>query len=80
MAQLTTSPEDLIAIKEILHAWRAEGTVNPLLPLDVDIDGDGIVDAYGLDANGEVVLVSGAKLEETVYVSDDDGIHNESGS
>lgn len=79
MSQLTTSPEDLIVIKEILIAWRAEGNTNPLLPLNVDIDGDGIVDAYGLDANDDVVLVSGTKLEDTVFVSDgDDAIDHES--
>ena len=74
MSNITTSIEDLVAIKGILEAYKAEGNPNPLLPLNVDIDGDGIVDAYGLDESGEVILVPGNKLEDTVYVSDGDDI------
>ncbi|QGH76580.1 hypothetical protein SEA_ANTARES_42 [Microbacterium phage Antares] len=72
------STEDRDAIKSILTAWRDEGVENPLLPMDVDADGDGICDSWGLDADGEVVLVSGASLEDTVYVSEGDDIGPES--
>jgi hypothetical protein len=76
MAEITTSIEDLVVIKGILLQYREEGVENPLLPLDVDIDGDGIADAYGLDENDEVILVSGCKLEDTVYVSDGDDVRD----
>lgn len=74
MSKLTTSVEDLVAIRQILLGYKAEGNPNPLLPLNVDLDGDGKTDAYGLDAEDNVILVSGAPLEETVYVSDGDDI------
>lgn len=74
MADLTTSQEDVTTIRDILLQWKAEGVANPLLPADVDIDGDGIVDSFGLDENDEVIIVSGAKLEDTVYVSEGDDI------
>ena len=64
--------EDYAAIKQILLQWKSEGVANPLLPSDVDTDGDGIVDSYGLDANDNVILVRGAALTDTVYLSDGD--------
>ena len=70
------SEEDASAIKEILVGYKKDGVVNPLLPSDFDFDGDGITDAFGLDENDNVVLVSGAKIEDTVYVSDGDDISN----
>ncbi|UDL16233.1 hypothetical protein SEA_KOZIE_37 [Microbacterium phage Kozie] len=70
--------DDRAAIKGILEQWRDSGVLNPLLPIDVDVDGDGIADAWGLDENGDVVLVSGASLPYTVYASDgDDAIAHE---
>ena len=69
MADLTTTDEDAAAIKAILLQWKSEGNPNPLLPADVDIDGDGIVDSFGLDENN-VIVVSGTKLEDTVYVAE----------
>ena len=74
MADLTVTEEDQAAIKSILLQWKEEGNPNPLLPMDVDIDGDGIVDSFGLDENDEVIVVSGAKLEDTVYVSEGDDV------
>jgi len=68
------SKEDRDVIRDILLGYREEGESVPLLPLDVDLDGDGITDAWGLDENDEVVLVSGQKLKDTVYVSDGDDI------
>lgn len=79
MADLTTSDEDLIAIKSILLQWKSEGIPNPLLPADVDIDGDGIVDSFGLDVDENVIVVPGAKLEDTVFESTGDE-SDESGS
>ena len=70
MADLTTTDEDAAAIKAILLQWKSEGNPNPLLPADVDIDGDGIVDSLGLDENNNVIVVSGTKLEDTVYVAE----------
>ena len=70
MADLTTTDEDAAAIKAILLQWKSEGNPNPLLPADVDIDGDGIVDSLGLDENNNVIVVSDTKLEDTVYVAE----------
>ena len=70
MADLTTTDEDAAAIKAILLQWKSEGNPNPLLPADVDIDGDGIVDSFGLNENNNVIVVSGTKLEDTVYVAE----------
>lgn len=74
MADVTITREDADAIKGILLQWRSEGKENPLLPMDVDVNGDGIVDSFGLDENDEVVVVLGQKLEDTVYLSEGDDI------
>lgn len=66
--------EDYTAIRQILLQWKSEGVKNPLLPSDVDTDGDGIVDSYGLDANDNVILVRGASLDDTVYLSEGDDV------
>lgn len=60
--------ENLIAA---LKQWIAEGTdPNPLIPALDDIDGDGIVDAYGLDGFGRLVYVSGlVTIDKTVLKS-----------
>jgi hypothetical protein len=77
VANLELTDEDREATKAILLQYKAEGNENPLLPADVDIDGDGIVDSFGLDENDEVIVVSGAKLEDTVYVSEGDDVKEE---
>lgn len=74
MANLNLTDEDVAAIKVILLQWKTEGHPNPLLPADVDIDGDGVVDSFGLDEDDNVIVVSGVKLNDTVYVSDGDDI------
>lgn len=74
MADLNLTRRDRNAVRKILRAERAAGVPVPLLPLDVDIDGDGICDAFGLDENDQVVIVSGITLEHTVYVSEGDDI------
>ena len=79
MADLTATDEDHVAIQQILLQWKAEGNENPLLPMDVDIDGDGIVDSFGLDADDNVIVVNSTKLEDTVYVSEGDDMKAEAG-
>ena len=66
-------------IRTILLGYKSEGVEKPLLPLNVDLDGDGIADSYGLDENDEVILVSGVPLEDTVYVSDGDDVRENPG-
>lgn len=78
MADLTLTDEDREAVRQILLAERARGVPHPLLPVDVDIDGDGVADAFGLDEDAQVVVVSGVQLAQTVYVSDGDDIGGES--
>lgn len=72
----TLTPADEEVIREVLVRLRDSGA-EPLLPLDVDLDGDGIVDAWGLNAEDRVVLVSGCSLAATCYVSDGDDIRAE---
>lgn len=69
MVEVTVSAEDLEVIKSILIQYKQEGNANPLLPMEVDVNGDGIVDSFGLDANENVIVVPGVKLENTVYES-----------
>lgn len=64
--------EDHDFIKSLLLAQREKGNENPLLPMDVDVDGDGVADSYGLDESGEVIVVRGTKLEDTLFVNPDD--------
>ncbi|QGJ95263.1 hypothetical protein QDA11_gp43 [Microbacterium phage Jayden] len=74
MSATMLTDADRSVIKGILEQWRESGVLNPLLPMDVDVDGDGIVDAWGLDAEGEVIFVSGASLPYTVYESEGDDV------
>lgn len=65
----TTRDEAREAIRTVLLAWRAGGVDNPIIPVYADEDGDGVADFYGLDDDGDLVLVSGATVEDTVSVS-----------
>lgn len=65
--------EDRATLTQSLLDRQAEGVERPLIPLNVDIDGDGIVDAFGLDAFGSLVLVSGVDIADTVAESDGSG-------
>lgn len=56
-------------MRAALLAERRRGVARPLIPADVDLDGDGVCDSFGLDENDEVVIVSGVPLEETTYLS-----------
>lgn len=77
MADLSLTDDDREAIRGILLAERERGVDRPLLPADVDLDGDGVVDAFGLDQDDQVIVVSGVDLTETVYESDGDDINVE---
>lgn len=67
MADLALTDADRDAIREILHSMRVEGAKDPILPTDVDLDGDGTVDGYGLDAEGNVVTLPSVPLSDTLY-------------
>lgn len=72
---ITNLPEaDKTQLKDILLAERAAGVEHPLLPLNVDLNGDGIADAWGLDEAGELTLVPGVALKDTVYKSEGDDV------
>lgn len=64
------SAADAEQVREILVGWRDAGVTNPLLPMEVDVDGDGTADSWGLDKDGKVIVVSGAKLGDTVFRAD----------
>lgn len=78
MTDTTLTRDDREAIKGTLLAQREQGDPRPLLPADVDLDGDGVCDSFGLDENDEVIVVSGVDLSETMWRSDgDDAIDHE---
>lgn len=74
MTDVNLTQEDYDATLAILFAERAAGNPNPLLPMDVDVDGDGLADSFGLDENDRVVIVTGTKLEDTLFESDGDDL------
>lgn len=65
------------AIRDALIAWKASGIEEPRIPVYSDMDGDGVPDFFGLDAEGNVVLISGVSIEDSVSVSDGTGIEAE---
>lgn len=65
---------DQAQLKACLLQWKASGQQNPIIPTDVDVDGDGIVDGYGLGPFGDLVYVTGAQLKDTTYEADGSGI------
>ena len=67
MASFEISDEDREFIRELLVRQQQAGVESPMLPLNVDVDGDGIVDAFALDADGNVTLVSNVPLDATMY-------------
>ena len=79
MADIDLPDEDKAAIKAGLLAWRTEGNDNPMLPVNLDLNGDGVSDAYGLDENDELVVIPGVPVEETVYESEGDDIDPQDG-
>lgn len=65
--------EDRDALVAALEGMRADGVERPLIPLDVDVDGDGICDAWGLTDSGTLALISGVDIGSTSWVSDGSG-------
>lgn len=76
----TLTEEDEAVIRGLLEDQARAGAERPLLPLDVDIDGDGIADAWGLGDDGQVVLVPGVPLASTCYLSDGDDVRGQDGA
>lgn len=79
MTKITLTPEDSEAIKAALLMMRERGEANPLLPTDFDLNGDGTVDAFGLGANDEIIVVHGVPIGETLYGSEGDDAWDHSG-
>lgn len=76
---LNLTPEDKEGLKAALTAWKAEGVERPLIPIDVDVNGDGKADAFGLDEDGELVIVTDVDVATTVYESTGEGFETEEG-
>jgi hypothetical protein len=75
---MTTDPVSELPVqdREVLTAALKslkDSGVPPLIPLDVDLDGDGIVDAWGLDDEGNLIVVKGQPIAETSYEADGEG-------
>jgi hypothetical protein len=75
MSLLDSIPQaDQDELKAALQTWQKDGTENPLIPVDVDVNGDGKPDAVGLDKDGNLIAVTDADLSDTVYESDGSGV------
>ncbi|MFE7846670.1 hypothetical protein ACFUTX_15910 [Microbacterium sp. NPDC057407] len=71
----TTRDEAREAIQAALLQWRdVDGVADPTIPVYTDVDGDGVPDVYGLDAEGRLELRPSAWVTDTVSVSDGSGI------
>lgn len=68
-AVLDLPDEDKTALRDALLTWKNDGVANPLIPLDHDVDGDGIVDSWGLDDNDQLILVPGVHIDTTVSIA-----------
>ena len=68
--ELTTEDEARNAIQAALLHWRAEGQAKPVMPVYADLDGDGIADYWGLDDDGELIVVSGDQLGDYTAVNE----------
>lgn len=62
--------EDREQLRASLLDWQREGVINPQIPSEVDADGDGTADAYGLDSLGRLVYILAVPLDDTVYLSE----------
>lgn len=56
MSDTTSRDEVRAAMRDALLYWRAEGVVDPVIPMYADVDGDGKPDFYGLDPFGQVTI------------------------
>ncbi len=64
--------EDREVLRASLLAERAAGVEHPLIAIDVDVDGDGICDSFGLDDDDQLVVVPGVAIGATTYEADED--------
>lgn len=71
--------EDRQEIRAALLTWKKDGVARPLIPLDHDVNGDGVADAFGLDENDELIIVTDANLKDTVSRADGSGIEGGEG-
>lgn len=62
------SEEDREGLRQALLAWRDGGTPDPIMPIYLDVDGDGTPDFVRLSGTGELTLVSGVTIEDSVAV------------
>ena len=60
-------PKDRQALQRTLRAWVKDGVENPLIPLADDVNEDGLADAWGLDEGGELTVVLGVHIDDTVF-------------
>ncbi|AWY05394.1 hypothetical protein SEA_FIREMAN_43 [Microbacterium phage Fireman] len=68
---------DQAQIKQSLLDWRDAGEPHPMIPLDGDVDGDGIADAFALDAFGNLVIVPAVPITDTVSLSTGTGVETD---
>jgi hypothetical protein len=66
------SDDERKVLRDSLLAWKNDGHAKPVMPVYEDLDNDGIPDFYGLDANNELVVVSGT-VQDSVAESTGDG-------
>ncbi|QWY84467.1 hypothetical protein SEA_QUADZERO_22 [Microbacterium phage QuadZero] len=71
--------EDQVQLLACLKQWKAEGQVNPMIPCDIDADGDGTTDAFGLGPFGDLVFVTQVPVKNTVYEADGSGLEGGQG-
>lgn len=62
------SAEDAELILGVLLAARKGGEVNPMLPTDFDIDGDGVADCFTLGQDGKLAMCH-AHVDATLFES-----------
>lgn len=66
------SPDQKIELRDVLISQRTSEIPNPVLPAFDDFDGDGTPDFFGLNDSDELVVISGATLEDSLYESTGD--------
>lgn len=79
-ADLSLDDDDRVVIRDALLAMRKAGVDNPIIPADVDINGDGLTDGFGLDEHDEVVPVLSVSISDTCYVSEGDDVTDPKGA
>lgn len=74
MATDFLSDADRAEIRGVLLAQRAAGVECPMLPADVDVNGDGTADCYALDNLDDVVILPSVPIGDSLYESRGDDI------